>query len=82
MQRIVTLVFFLFFVKNFQLILVLRPLFPILIPTLNQKRSFPLKISSVNMGKSAGHWLHLLKKFLIENSIFCIIQFIMCNAEE
>ena len=49
---------------------------------LHKKGSFPLKISSVNMTKSAGNcgftikdffskWDHLLKKSLMENFIFC-----------
>ena len=40
---------------------------------LHKKWSFPLKISSVNVTNSAencGFWSHLLKKPLMENSIF------------
>ena len=33
-------------------------------------------ISSVNVTKSAGNWIcsHLLKKFLMENFIFCVVK--------
>ena len=34
------------------------------------KKSFPLRISSVNVTKSAI----LLKKFFMENFIFCVVQ--------
>ena len=42
---------------------------------LAQKMKFPLRISSVNVIKSAKKlriWSHLLKKFLTENFIFCL----------
>ena len=35
-----------------------------------QKWSFSLRISSVNVTKSAGNWKHLLKKSLMENFMF------------
>ena len=43
--------------------------------TLHKKKFFPLRISSVNVTKSAVScgWSHLLKKFLIENYIFCVV---------
>ena len=44
--------------------------------SLHKKWSFPLRISSVNVTKSAGFlriWSHLLKKSLIENNIFCAV---------
>ena len=41
----------------------------------HKKIRFPLRISSVNVTKSAGNiWLHLLKKFLKETS-FCAVMF-------
>ena len=45
-------------------------------PVLHKKWSFPLKISSVNVTKSASFlriWSHLLKKSLMENFIFCLV---------
>ena len=45
--------------------------------TLYKRRSFPLRISSVNVTKSDvlwGIWSHLLKKFLMENFFF-----VQCN---
>ena len=43
--------------------------------SLYKKWSFPLRISSVNVTKSAGNcgWPHLLKKTLIVNFIFCAV---------
>ena len=45
--------------------------------TLHKKWSFPLRISSVNVIKSAGNGRnlksHLLKKSLMENVIFCAV---------
>ena len=44
-----------------------------------QKWSFPLRISSkivissVNMHSKCAVWLHLLKKSLMENFIFCVV---------
>ena len=47
--------------------------------TLHEKWSFQLRISSVNMTKSAKLriWSHLLKKSLIEKFIFCAV--VKCN---
>ena len=59
-SRISTFLLVALFVKNYGL-------------TLRNKKSFPLRVSSVNVAKSAGNygsWLHLLKKSLIENFIF------------
>ena len=44
--------------------------------TLHKKWSFALKISSVNVTKSAGNggFSHLLKKSLMENFIFCTVK--------
>ena len=42
-----------------------------------KKWGFRLRISSVNVTKSAGNWSHLLKKTLMENSIFCAVLFVM-----
>ena len=47
--------------------------------SLHKKRSFPLRISSVNVTKSAIFlriWSHLLKKSSIENFIFLCSEFI------
>ena len=43
----------------------------ILLKSLHKKLSFPLRISSINMTKSAGIRSHLLKESLMENFIFC-----------
>ena len=42
---------------------------------LHKKWSFPLRISSVNVTKSAVLWIwsHSLEKFLMENFIFCAV---------
>ena len=48
--------------------------------TLHKKWSFPLRISSVNVTKSAGNWSHLLKKPLMENFIFCAVQTFQNNC--
>ena len=58
--------------------------------TLHKKRSFPIRISSLNVTKSTGNcgfgyiwlqihrklriWLHLVKKYLIENFIFYAVR--------
>ena len=48
--------------------------------TLHKKWRFPIRISSVNVTKSAvvrrklRIWSHLLKKSLMENFIFCAVQ--------
>ena len=44
---------------------------------LHKKWSYPLRISSVNVTKSASLqiWSHLLKKSLMENFIFCAVSF-------
>ena len=41
-----------------------------------QKGSFPLRISEVNVTKSAGNWRksHLLKKSIMENFNFCAVR--------
>ena len=47
-----------------------------LLVTLNKEWSFPLRISSVKVTKSAVSlriWSHLLKKFFMENFIFCAV---------
>ena len=41
--------------------------------SLHKKRSFPLRISSVNVTKSAGNCRKNLKKSLVENFIFCTV---------
>ena len=43
-----------------------------LVVSLHKKWSFPLRISLVNVTKS-WIWSHLLKKSLMENSIFCAV---------
>ena len=43
---------------------------------MHKKWSFPLRISSVNVNKFSGNcgiWSDLLKKWLMENSIFCAV---------
>ena len=45
--------------------------------SLHKKWSFPLRISSVNVAKSAGNcgfWSHLLKKSLMESFGFCTVS--------
>ena len=52
---------------------------------LQKKRSFPLSISSVNVTKSAivlRIWSHLLKKFLMENFIFCAMFVVFRNCKK
>ena len=47
-----------------------------LIMTLHKNEVFQLRISPVNVTKSAGHiriWSHLLEKSLMENFIFCAV---------
>ena len=47
----------------------------------HKKIRFPLRISSVNVTKSAGNiWSHLLKKFLKETSFLCSDVFEYCSA--
>ena len=41
---------------------------------LHKKWSFALRISSVNVTKSAGNCSHLLKKSLVESFIFCAVM--------
>ena len=41
--------------------------------TLRKKLSFPLRIFSVNMTKSAVSWSHLLKKSFAESFMFCAV---------
>ena len=48
--------------------------------TVRKKLSFPLRIYSVNVTKSAVFsflriWSHFLKKSLMENFIFCVVVF-------
>ena len=45
-------------------------------PTLRKKWGFPLRISSVNVTKSAGNcrFGHLQKKSVMENFIFCAVR--------
>ena len=48
----------------------------LLLSTYHKKRSFPLRLSSVNATKSQSKlrlWANLLKKSLIENFIFCAV---------
>ena len=39
------------------------------------RRSFPLRISLVNVSKTAAVCSHLLKRFLAENFIFCTVTY-------
>ena len=48
---------------------------------LHKKWSFPLRISSVDVTKSAGNWRNLLK-FLMENFIFCAVKAILTDSGE
>ena len=49
--------------------------------TAQKKRSFPLRISLVNVDKSAVLRIcsHILKKFLMENFIFCAVPSNACS---
>ena len=48
----------------------------------HKRWSFPLRISSVNVTKSALRiWSHLLKKSLMENFIFCAVVFVFFLGE-
>ena len=51
-------------------------------PHSTKKWSFPLRVSSVNVTKSAGNWRNLLTKFLMESFIFCLLLAWMACSEK
>ena len=53
----------------------------IVFKSLHKKWSFPLRISSADVTKSARNWRNLLK-FLMENFIFCAVKAILTDSGE